>query len=172
LGEDGRELAESRRTEVVALAKCLHRELEWIPLKAMRKERAERYRSAVELADDIENYLKGAPLLAGSPSTVYRMRKFVARNRSLVSSAVAIAVILLLATIVSLSQMVSARRSEKIAKEAGRKETEQRQRAVAQELIARRRAYASDMNLAAQSRPISFESSSTLSISFTSCRLR
>jgi hypothetical protein len=35
------------------LAKHLRKELEWIPLKAMRKERAERYRSASELSDDI-----------------------------------------------------------------------------------------------------------------------
>jgi non-specific serine/threonine protein kinase/serine/threonine-protein kinase len=42
LGEEAKKVAESRRTEVAALAKCLHRELEWIPLKAMRKERISR----------------------------------------------------------------------------------------------------------------------------------
>jgi len=71
LGEEVSKVAESRQTEVEALARCLHRELERILLKAMRKERSERYRSASELADDIENYLNEAPLIAGPPSTIY-----------------------------------------------------------------------------------------------------
>lgn len=48
----------------------------------MRKECTERYRSASEFADDIKNCLKGAPLLAGPPSTAYRLKKFVRRNRA------------------------------------------------------------------------------------------
>ena len=74
LGKEAKRVAASRRTEVAALAKCLHRELEWIPLKSMRKDRAERYRSASEMADDIDNYLNGAPLIAGPPSAGYRPR--------------------------------------------------------------------------------------------------
>ncbi|MBC8217407.1 MAG: tetratricopeptide repeat protein [Planctomycetes bacterium] len=88
--------AESRRTEVVTLAKRLHQELEWIPLKAMRKDRAERYRSAAELADDIGNYLNGAPLIAGPPTTVYRLKKFVRRNSVLSGAVLAVAATLIL----------------------------------------------------------------------------
>ena len=95
LGEEAKKVAESRQTEVATLAKCLHRELEWIPLKAMRKERAERYRSASELADDIENYLNGAPLIAGPLSTVYRVKKFVRRNRVLVAGIAAVIIVLM-----------------------------------------------------------------------------
>ena len=96
LGEKARELAESRRTDVAVLAKCLHQELEWIPLKAMRKERSERYRSASELADDIENYLAGAPLIAGPPTMLYRLKKFVRRNGVLSAAVLAVAVTLVL----------------------------------------------------------------------------
>jgi parallel beta-helix repeat protein len=81
LGEEAKKVAESRRTAVATLAKRLHKELEWIPLKAMRKERAHRYRSASELADDIQNYLDGAPLIAGPESAAYRIKKFVRRHR-------------------------------------------------------------------------------------------
>ena len=81
LGEKAENVAQSRRTEVVALAKRLHRELEWIPLKAMRKERARRYGSASELADDIENYLRGDPLIAGPESTTYRAVKMFRKHR-------------------------------------------------------------------------------------------
>jgi len=102
LGERAERVAESRRTEVGALAKCLHKELEWIPLKAMRKERLERYQSASELADDIENYLKGAALIAGPPSTVYRLTKFVRRNRVLVAAVAAVLVVLVGGIVVSM----------------------------------------------------------------------
>ncbi len=95
LGEEAKEIAESRCIEVSTLVKHLHQELEWIPLKAMRKERTERYQSAAELADDVENYLKGAPLLAGPPGALYRLGKFVRRNRTLISGIAAVLVVLI-----------------------------------------------------------------------------
>jgi len=101
LGEEAKKVAQSRRTEIATLAKKLHKELEWIPLKAMRKERSERYRSASEFADDIENYLKGNPLIAGPLSTVYRLKKFVRRNRSLVTGIAALLAVLITGIVVS-----------------------------------------------------------------------
>jgi len=102
LGEEAGKVAENRRTEVATLAKCLHRELEWIPLMAMRKERSERYRSACELSDDIENYLKGAPLMAGPPTAGYRLRKFLRRHKALVGGIAAVLVVSVIGTVVSL----------------------------------------------------------------------
>ncbi|MBM4025490.1 MAG: tetratricopeptide repeat protein [Planctomycetes bacterium] len=101
LGEEAKTVAESRRTEVATLARCLRRELEWIPLKAMRKERAERYRSASELADEIENYLQGKPLIAGPPSTIYRLKKSVRRHKALVGGLAAVLAVCLIGTMVS-----------------------------------------------------------------------
>jgi len=51
-----------------------------IPLKAMRKDRCRRYRSASEMADDIRNYLTGLPLIAGPETTIYRVQKFRPKN--------------------------------------------------------------------------------------------
>jgi serine/threonine protein kinase/Flp pilus assembly protein TadD len=101
LGIKAKKLAENRRTEIKTLAKHLRKELEWIPLKAMRKERSERYRSASELADDIENYLKGAPLIAGPPSTIYKLKKFTRRNRVLVGGIAAVITVLVAGIVVS-----------------------------------------------------------------------
>ena len=84
LSGEAKTVAENRRIEITALVKCLKKELEWIPLKAMRKERAERYQSTSELAEDIRNYLTGNPLIAGPPSKIYPVKKFVRRNRILV----------------------------------------------------------------------------------------
>jgi tetratricopeptide (TPR) repeat protein len=67
----------------------------------MCKERVERYRSASELADDIENYLKGVPLIAGPPSTVYRLKKFVRRNWALVTGIATVLAVLLGGVVVS-----------------------------------------------------------------------
>ena len=101
LGEEAKKLAESRCTEIHSLAKHLRKELEWIPMKAMRKDRSERYRSATELADDIENYLIGVPLIAGPPGTGYRIKKFVRRNRVLVGSTTTLLIVLVMGVVVS-----------------------------------------------------------------------
>jgi len=101
LGEDATRVAQSHGTEVKTLVKCLHQELEWIPLKAMRKDRTRRYQSVLELADDIQNYLDGAPLSAGPESVVYRARKFVRRNRVLVTGVAAVLAVLITGVVVS-----------------------------------------------------------------------
>ncbi|MBN1506672.1 MAG: tetratricopeptide repeat protein [Sedimentisphaerales bacterium] len=101
LRKDAKEVAVCRGTHVGALAKCLHRELEWIPLKAMRKERSERYRSAAELADDIENYLAHRPLVAGPPSRLYRAKKFVRRYQTSVVATAAVVLVAVVGAIVS-----------------------------------------------------------------------
>jgi tetratricopeptide (TPR) repeat protein len=111
LGEEAQKVARSRRTDIATLAKKLHKELEWIPLKAMRKERAERYRSASEFADDIENYSKGNPLIAGPLSNVYRLKKLVRRNRALVTGIAAVLAVLLGGIVVSMLFAIRADRA-------------------------------------------------------------
>ncbi len=101
LGEKAKTIAESRGTQVVPLARRLHRELEWIPLKAMRKDRCRRYRSASEMADDIRNYLTGLPLLAGPETTLYRVQKFVHKHAGSVATVALVAVAIVLGLVVS-----------------------------------------------------------------------
>ena len=110
LGKDAATIAQNRRMEIQALARHLRRELEWIPLKAIRKERIERYQSASELADDIENYLKGAALTAGPPTAAYRLRKFARRNRALVTGIAAVCVVSIIGALVSTAFAVRAKR--------------------------------------------------------------
>jgi len=101
LGNEAEVVAHSRCTDVRRLVKRLHNELEWIPLKAMRKERDRRYKTASELADDIRNYLDGSPLLAGPESTAYRLRKVIKRHRAFVASVAAVLAVLTGGIIVS-----------------------------------------------------------------------
>jgi len=131
LGDRAKGVAESRRTQIITLTRRLHRELEWIPMKAMRKDRTRRYRSASELADDIQNYLTGTPLIAGPESTVYRTRKFVRKHAGSVAMVALVAVVIiigLVASIVMGCRAERARQQEALAREkeaTARKQVEQ-----------------------------------------------
>jgi serine/threonine protein kinase len=87
-------LQKARGVAVAELARELRSELEWIPLKAMRKDREERYERPVDLARDIENYLAGRPLVAAPESKVYRARKWIRRNKTAVRAVALVAVAL------------------------------------------------------------------------------
>jgi tetratricopeptide (TPR) repeat protein len=95
LGDAATRIAQCHSTELPSLVKCLHRELEWIPLKAMRKDRTRRYQSPLELAEDIQRYMDGDPLSAGPESRLYRARKFVRRHRAFVAAVAAVLVVLI-----------------------------------------------------------------------------
>jgi serine/threonine protein kinase len=101
LGEKAKTIATSRGTQVLPLARRLHRELEWVPLKAMRKDRCRRYRSAFEMADDIHNYLSGRPLIAGPETAIYRVQKFVCKHAGSVATVALVALAIVLGLVVS-----------------------------------------------------------------------
>ena len=83
-------IAQGRKEATANLSRLLKSELEWIPLKALRKERGERYPSPADLARDIQNYLSGRPLVAAPESSGYRVRKYVRRHRGAVAAVAAI----------------------------------------------------------------------------------
>jgi serine/threonine protein kinase/predicted Zn-dependent protease len=77
------------------------KDLEIICLKAIDKDPERRYATALELAEDLERYLRDEEILARPPSTVTRLLRFVRRRRVpllavtlLVSAAVVIIVLL------------------------------------------------------------------------------
>jgi eukaryotic-like serine/threonine-protein kinase len=74
-------IALNRSMEPKKLIDLLRNELDWIVMKALEKDRARRYDSANALALDLQRYLAGEAVQAHPPSTGYRMRKFVRRNR-------------------------------------------------------------------------------------------
>jgi serine/threonine protein kinase/Tfp pilus assembly protein PilF len=123
LGDMAEKIAESRRTEVRTLAKRLHKELEWIPLKAMRKERTHRYRSASEFADDIKNYLSGLPLIAGPETKTYRLKKFVRKHHGPLASVAAVFVVLIVGLAVSTKMYIRSENLRIAAENARKKET-------------------------------------------------
>jgi non-specific serine/threonine protein kinase/serine/threonine-protein kinase len=83
------EAAATRRLRSDELIPLLRQELDWIPVRALRRAREERYRSPAELGDDLARYLSDRPLWAGPESAGYRVRKFVSRHRASVFGAAA-----------------------------------------------------------------------------------
>jgi WD40 repeat protein len=143
LGEKAKTIAASRGTQVIPLARRLHRELEWIPLKAMRKDRCRRYRSASEMGDDIRNYLNGLPLIAGPETTVYRVKKFVYKHAGSVATILLVAIAILLGLIVSTAMYFRAERMRVQANQARQKEViarTQAEQAAKKEAVARKQA--------------------------------
>ncbi len=71
-------------------------DLEAIILKCMEKERSARYDSARAIAEELERFLNGEPVLARSPGLWYRLRKRARKHRSLVAVATGALVLLML----------------------------------------------------------------------------
>jgi non-specific serine/threonine protein kinase/serine/threonine-protein kinase len=104
-------------------ARGLARELDWIVLKCLRKDREERYGSVAELAADLERFGRDEPLAAGPASASYRARKFIARHR--IGAVAALLVLLsLIGGLVGTSLALGrARRQQTRANEAVRRQT-------------------------------------------------
>ena len=99
----------------------LRGDLDWIVMKALRKDRADRYASVSEFAADISRHLHHEPVTAGPPSTFYRLRKFVRRNRVQVAAGATVVLGLLLALAIALGALVQLQQ-EKNDKEQAQRE--------------------------------------------------
>ncbi len=116
-------LSASRGTEPKKLTGLLRNELDWIVMKALEKDRARRYETANGFAADVNRYLSGEAVQAHPPSTAYRVKKFVRRNRGQVIAASLILFALLAGIVGTTLGLFEAKRQEGIARsEAAAKE--------------------------------------------------
>jgi serine/threonine protein kinase/Flp pilus assembly protein TadD len=81
VGQLATTIATHRKSEPRKLRQLLHGELDWIVMRALEKDRNRRYESASAFAADVLRYLADEPVQACPPSTWYRCRKFVRRNK-------------------------------------------------------------------------------------------
>jgi serine/threonine protein kinase/dienelactone hydrolase len=84
-GEELTTTAKRRGTEAPKLIHLVRGDLDWIVMKCLEKDRVRRYETANGLANDVERHLKHEPVVARPPSTAYRARKFIRRNRVMVT---------------------------------------------------------------------------------------
>ncbi len=156
--------AKRRSADTSKLLHQLKGDLDWIVMKCLEKDRQRRYDTANGLAADLKRHLNNEPVVARPPSAAYRFQKAFRRNKLVFAAGTAIAAALLLGIIASTWQSVQATRAkrealsarldaeinEKKAVESQVNEARLRAEAQTQELAARQRAYASDMNVAKQ----------------------
>ncbi|MEM7455202.1 MAG: protein kinase [Planctomycetota bacterium] len=84
-----------RKTNPEKLIGELRGDLDWVVMKALEKDRKDRYETANALQMELQRYLDDEQVLARPHSAVYAVKKFVRRNRRLVASIVTISALLL-----------------------------------------------------------------------------
>ena len=134
-------LAANPRSKPSTLHTSLSTDLDWIVLKCLEKDRSRRYQTANELAKDIERLICNEPITARPPSATYRIRKFVGRNKVMVTAGTAIAAVFIMGTVISTWYAIRATRAQHKALEAQQNEIKQRR-------LAGQLRYAAEMSLA------------------------
>ena len=89
-------VAANRKIEPAKLSALVRGELDWIVMKALEKDRTRRYETASGFAADVQHYLNDEAVAACPPSAAYRFRKFVRRNKLVLTAATLIALALVM----------------------------------------------------------------------------
>ncbi len=97
------------------LRSALKRDLDWVVLKAVRFDRAERYASAAELGDELQRFLEHRPLHAVPASRSYAVGKFMRRHRLAFIAGGAVVSALVLGIVLSLWALMQAREQRALA---------------------------------------------------------
>jgi hypothetical protein len=103
------------REEPGRIRLLLRRELDWIIMKCLEKDRNRRYATANGLALDLRRYLNGEALEAAPPTVSYQLGKLARRNRRTIVTLGVITIILFAASIVSVTWALRAIRAEQVA---------------------------------------------------------
>jgi non-specific serine/threonine protein kinase/serine/threonine-protein kinase len=130
-------LAANRGTEPAKLTRLVRGELDWIVLKALEKDRNRRYETANGFAQDVRRYLADEAVQACPPSPMYRLRKFVRRNRGPVLAVSAMFLLLVGGVTGTSVGMVRARDAQRAESDRADAEARERARATAAEADAR-----------------------------------
>jgi serine/threonine protein kinase len=100
-----------------ALRRDLRGDLDCIVNRALECHPERRYATAGELADDLRRFLRKEPIVAREPSTLYELRRFVARNPVLVAGAASTLLVLLVGVLVSAGLTLRAVSGERLARQ-------------------------------------------------------
>jgi eukaryotic-like serine/threonine-protein kinase len=87
-------VSKSAKTPLPTRHSSLDSDLDWVAMKCLEKDRNRRYETAHALAEDIQRYLRHEPVLAHSPTVLYRLHKFARRQRARLGVGTAVGVLL------------------------------------------------------------------------------
>jgi serine/threonine protein kinase/WD40 repeat protein len=79
--------------------RLIRRELDWIVMKCLEKDRARRYETASALAEDVRRHLRDEPVVARPPSALYALGKLVRRHKARFAAATAVLLALVLGVV-------------------------------------------------------------------------
>ncbi|MEY4672683.1 MAG: hypothetical protein RL148_467 [Planctomycetota bacterium] len=102
-----------------AVRRTLRGDLDAVVMKAIARDREERYGTVAEFAADLRAWLRREPVRAADPTHLYRLRKFVARNLAAVVAGTATLAALvgaLLFSLATLSELEESRDAEAAAR--------------------------------------------------------
>jgi tetratricopeptide (TPR) repeat protein len=109
-------VAASRHVEPAKLTRLVRGELDWIVMNCLEKDRNRRYETASALAADVERYLNDELVEARPPTAMYRLKKFIRRNKVGVLAGSAVFLSLVLGLILASIGFIQARRQSQIAR--------------------------------------------------------
>jgi serine/threonine protein kinase len=113
VGADQAIVSKHHGTEVPKLVRKMRGDLDWIVMKALEKDRARRYETAIGFAVDVGRYLSGEAILARPPSAAYKFRKLIARNKLIFSGVSLIFVLLVVSLIATTRWLIIERQMQK-----------------------------------------------------------
>lgn len=108
-------IAANRGLEPLKLNRLVQGELDWIVMKSLEKDRNRRYETANALTIDLQHYLDDEPVQACPPSLVYRLKKFVRRNRIAFAACSAVLAALVAGFALATAGYLQASRQAKVA---------------------------------------------------------
>ncbi|MFO0856382.1 MAG: serine/threonine-protein kinase [Phycisphaerales bacterium] len=117
LGNSLSSVASQRKTDAAKLSPFLRGDLDWIVMRCLEKDRTRRYNTSDALATDLAAFLAGDAVSAVPPSSAYRIRKFVQRNRGIVLALSLVGAALLAGLAGTATGLIKARRAERLASE-------------------------------------------------------
>jgi WD40 repeat protein/serine/threonine protein kinase/Tfp pilus assembly protein PilF len=115
LGTATATIVSHRKTDTKTLCHQLRYEIDWIVMKALRKERELRYETAGDFVKDVLRYLSNEPVAARPASTAYHLRKLAHRHRVQFIAVAAITMALIVCAVVSTCLAAWAWRAERLA---------------------------------------------------------
>ena len=110
LGDARTATAAHRQVDSRRLSQLVEGDLDWIVMKSLEKDRTRRYDTANNLAADVLRHLRDEPVEACPPTRMYRLKKFIRRNKIGVLAGSAIVAALLVGLALASIGFIQARR--------------------------------------------------------------
>jgi serine/threonine protein kinase/tetratricopeptide (TPR) repeat protein len=127
-------ISAQRQGDARGLGRLFRGELDQVVMKAIEKDREQRYDTAGALGADVRRYLSGEPVQACPQSAWYRLRKWVHRRRTVVTAAAAVLLMGVatwaVSTVLILRQRDEARAQRELAQEQRARAERQREEAL------------------------------------------